>query len=248
MSSKIHRAVCRSPGRLWDLQSSKIGGTSFSKRDKNSSKPEFKQYKILILGDLGVGKTSLMLRYMCDEFSTERSVTVPEERMTKILNIEDTTIKLQLWDTVGQELFRSTSSSYHRNTNGVVFVFDLSNADTLKNLEKWNTDVDIYCPKEIEKVLVGAKSDLPRAVKQNAITEYSETMKIPYIETSSLNNANVSDVFLNLATRLKNNIYITPILAPVTTVSITKSEKKKIKMHFNLKWYSWHLNFCIIFL
>jgi len=198
---------------------------SISKRDGNSGKkPEFIQYKILVLGDLGVGKTSLMLRYMCDEFSTERSVTVPEERMTKILNIEDTTIKLQLWDTAGQELFRSTSSSYHRNTNGVVFVFDLSNAETLKNIERWNTDVDLYCPKELEKVLVGAKSDLPGAIKHDLITEFTDKLRIPFIETSALNNTNVSDVFLNLATRLKNNINITPILAPSS--GIAKPEKK----------------------
>ncbi|KAH3743943.1 Rab GTPase [Pelomyxa schiedti] len=158
--------------------------------------------KIVILGDGGVGKTSLTQRYVLNQFSEKYKATIGADFFSRDLDIGTTPLTLQIWDTAGQERFRSLGSAYYRGSECCVLVFALNILKSFENLETWYTEfVNISAqtnPTAFPFVLVGNKSDLAteRAVPQSTIDTWRRAKGgIPYFETSAKNADNVIKIF-----------------------------------------------------
>lgn len=125
-------------------------------------------FKLVIVGDSGVGKTNLLSKYATNSFQDNSKATIGVELSTKVVHIDGNIIQNQIWDTAGQERFRAIASIYYRNTVGAIIVFDLTRAKTFENLQNWLKEVRQHADPSICVTLIGNKSDLTgsREVKQ----------------------------------------------------------------------------------
>ena len=157
-------------------------------------------FKILLIGDSGVGKTNILLRYVKNEFKEELKSTVGAEFSTKLIALPSNTVKIQIWDTAGQERFRSITSTYYKGAKGALVVFDLTKESSLNNTAKWLTDFKAKSDENSMCILVGNKSDLneERVVTKETAQKKAEELGLPYFETSAKNGEFVEDAFLAL--------------------------------------------------
>ncbi|GMM27691.1 Rab family GTPase [Martiniozyma asiatica (nom. inval.)] len=160
------------------------------------------KFKLVFLGDQGVGKTSLLTRFMYDTFDTQYAATVGIDFLSKTMYINDTTIRLQLWDTAGQERFRSLIPSYIRDSHVAVIVYDVSNRKSFEDVEKWLNYVKSERGSDVIIVLVGNKNDLDdeRKVTTDDAEKLSEKLGCSlFMETSSKNGYGVKPLFKKIA-------------------------------------------------
>lgn len=176
---------------------------------EDSSRNGFKYlFKILAIGDVGVGKTSLIRRFTKGYFAENITSTVGVDLDSKIVNIHGDRVKLQCWDTAGQEKYRSITQSYYRNADAVIMVFDLTNQGSFASIPKWLMDVQRYTNKNAVKVLVGNKTDLKgakRMVNSRSAANLAEFEDLLYIETSAKWDDNIETLFTELAEQLREN-------------------------------------------
>jgi Ras-related protein Rab-1A len=125
-------------------------------------------------------------------------------------------IKLQIWDTAGQERFRTITSSYYRGAQGIILVFDCTDMESFNNVKQWLGEIDRYACENVNKLLVGNKTDLTdqRVVETSVAKEFAESMDIPYIETSAKNAFNVEEAFMMMARAIKNRLSQSQPAAP----------------------------------
>lgn len=167
--------------------------------------------KILLVGDSKVGKSSLVARYTENSFNETGSATIGIDFKIKNIDYEGKIVKLHIWDTAGQEKFKSIVTAYYRGAHGAIVMFDLTDRETFLNVKKWIQDVDRYGPSNLHKILVGSKADLERDRKvtekdiNDCLAEYKE---LEYIETSAKTDTNIGNVFLNLVKNTKNKTEI----------------------------------------
>eukprot|EP01120_Amphizonella_sp_Union-15-10_P005984 TRINITY_DN1850_c0_g2_i1.p1 TRINITY_DN1850_c0_g2~~TRINITY_DN1850_c0_g2_i1.p1 ORF type:complete len:188 (+),score=41.44 TRINITY_DN1850_c0_g2_i1:38-601(+) len=169
------------------------------KTDPGSPTEYDKLLKVLIIGDSSVGKSSLLVQYTEGNFTDTFISTIGVDFKIQTLNMNGQRVRLQIWDTAGQEKFRTITSSYYRGTHGVIVVFDLSNQETFDHVQNWMAEIDKSCGTKVKKLLVGNKSDLEKTVSEEQIKELIENENIPYIETSAKNCSNVKEAFKKLA-------------------------------------------------
>ena len=150
--------------------------------------------KILILGDSGVGKTSILIKYINNKFDESHIATIGVDYMDKTIKYKNINIKLQIWDTSGQEKFRSIARNFYRNSDAIFIVFDLNNKDTYDSIKQWINDVEEYCP-NIKKILLGNKSDLEKNVSEEIIKNFAKENNLQYFETSAKNGTNIKEAF-----------------------------------------------------
>ena len=150
--------------------------------------------KILILGDSGVGKTSILIKYINNKFDESHIATIGVDYMDKTIKYKNINVKLQIWDTSGQEKFRSIARNFYRNSDAIFLVFDLNNKDTYDNIKKWINDVEEHCP-NIKKILLGNKSDLEKNVSEEIIKNFAKENNLQYFETSAKNGTNIKEAF-----------------------------------------------------
>ena len=157
-------------------------------------------FKILLIGDSGVGKTNILLRYVKNEFKEDLKSTVGAEFSTKLITLPSNTVKIQIWDTAGQERFRSITSTYYKGAKGALVVFDLTKESSLNNTVKWLTDFKAKSDENSMCILVGNKSDLTeeRVVTKETAQKKAEELGLPYFETSAKNGEFVEDAFVAL--------------------------------------------------
>ena len=162
--------------------------------------------KILTLGDSSVGKTCIMLRYAEDDFPKSTMPTIGIEYKTKVIQINNQSIKLQIWDTAGQERYhRILASTFYRRANGILLVYDLTERASFNNVENWMKQIRQKADPGIEIVLVGNKLDL---VKDQDFTEGKElaaSFGIPFYVVSAKTGANISEVFRTLTDIIISN-------------------------------------------
>jgi len=156
-------------------------------------------YKFITIGDAGVGKTALVLRYTTDSYC-HTDMTIGVDFATK--KVPDG--KIQIWDTAGQESFRSISRSYYHGANAALIVFDLNNKQSFQNIKQWYEDFRLTNNNAI-CVLVGAKCDKTknRNVNQQEIMDICDTLKLKYFQTSASQGINVYEPFSYLIDELK---------------------------------------------
>ncbi|XP_039748264.1 ras-related protein Rab-31 [Pararge aegeria] len=160
--------------------------------------------KIVVLGSQGVGKTSLVVRYIGKMFSKHISPTIGASFFTCNINLEDARIKLQVWDTAGQERFRSMAPMYYRNANAALLVYDITSAGSFAAIKGWVKELQSNVPEPMVLSLVGNKCDLEesRAVAQSEAAQFAASIGAAYCETSALHDQGIDQVFLNTATEL----------------------------------------------
>ena len=165
-------------------------------------------FKILLIGNSNVGKSSLFLRFV-DEIWKENFVpTIGVDFKIKSIKIDNKTIKLQIWDTAGQERFRSVLSSYFKGANGILLLYDITNVNSFKSLSNWLIEIEKNSSKNVKKILIGNKCDLNdlRKIPINKGKEFADTYKMKFIETSAKNNVNINECFYILGKELINNL------------------------------------------
>jgi Ras-related protein Rab-11A len=154
-------------------------------------------FKVVLIGDSGVGKSNLLSRFTRNEFCLESKSTIGVEFATRTLQVEGRVIKAQIWDTAGQERYRAITSAYYRGALGAVLVYDVSKPSTFDNIARWLKELRDHADPNIRIMLIGNKTDLKhlRAVATEDAQGYAEKEKLSYIETSALDATNVEAAF-----------------------------------------------------
>lgn len=185
-------------------------------------------FKILLVGDSGVGKSSILLRYTDDEYKPEYISTIGVDFKIRSLSYGDKTIKLQLWDTAGQERFQMITSSYYRGAHGIIIVYDITCKESFKNIKNWLHQINQYANEKVLKIIVGNKSDLQdkRVVEKKEVEEFCKENNIYHIETSAKNSNNIKDIFLYLCEKLRKKT-IEPNNNNIKILSGSKVNKEK---------------------
>ncbi|NXD71576.1 RAB17 protein, partial [Eolophus roseicapillus] len=161
-------------------------------------------YKVVLLGSTSVGKSSLAYRYVKNDFK-ESLPTVGCSFFTQTLNMEVATVKLEIWDTAGQEKYHSVCHLYYRGAHAALLVYDIANKETLNKAKLWMRDLEKeFLPNEIVIALVGNKVDLAaeREVATEEGEEFARTRGLLFMETSAKSNHQVNDIFLAIAREL----------------------------------------------
>ncbi|EDO15333.1 hypothetical protein Kpol_1011p3 [Vanderwaltozyma polyspora DSM 70294] len=163
--------------------------------------------KILLIGDSGVGKSCLLVRFVDDKFNPSFITTIGIDFKIKTVEINGKKIKLQLWDTAGQERFRTITTAYYRGAMGIILVYDVTDEKTFANIRQWFKTVTEHANDEAQLLLVGNKSDMDtRAVTYEQGEELSKELGIPFIESSAKNDENVNEIFSTLAKLIQEKI------------------------------------------
>jgi Ras-related protein Rab-1A len=171
--------------------------------------------KVLVIGDSGCGKSALIIRYCDNEFSESYFNTIGVDFKMKTKEINNIKIKINIWDTAGQEKFRSLVSSYYRNADIVILTFDLTNIQSFRNIEYWYNEIDFVNQHNKFIYLVGTKCDNINniVVDKDEIDAFSKKYDIKYYDTSAKKNINISDLFDNVFEEIYN-IYISKLNKP----------------------------------
>jgi len=167
--------------------------------NESSASSQIENYKIVIIGDQHVGKTSILSRYKYEVIETAYAPTVGIDFLTKNVFLEDKTVKLIMWDTAGQERFKSLIPSYLKNANCIILTYDISNKSSFVSLNKWLMDAKEYVNEKTLFVICGNKLDLKRAVTKKEVEDFSNEKNIPlFIEVSALTGEGINDLFNNI--------------------------------------------------
>ena len=152
--------------------------------------------KLLILGDSSVGKTCILLKYVDNKFEESNIATVGVDYMDKMIEYKNFNIKLQIWDTSGEEKYRSITKNFYRNADGLFVVFDLTRKVTYERIKDWINEAEEY-NKGIKKILIGNKLDLEnkREVKKDSAENFAKKNNLKYIETSAKDGTNIKESF-----------------------------------------------------
>ena len=159
-------------------------------------------FKIIIIGDPGVGKSCLTARAVNDKFESEYSPTIGFEFLTYSVKIKDKIIKLQIWDTCGQEMYRSLITNFYRNTSLAMMVYSIDSRESFEHINIWLKEIKIHSHPDVIIILIGNKSDLEeeRKVTYEEAKKFKEENKLLYFEeTSAKNGINSKEIFYESA-------------------------------------------------
>nr|AGC10822.1 Rab-1 [Eriocheir sinensis] len=165
-------------------------------------------FKLLLIGDSGVGKSCLLLRFADDTYTESYISTIGVDFKIRTIELDGKTIKLQIWDTAGQERFRTITSSYYRGAHGIIVVYDTTDQESFNNVKQWLQEIDRYACENVNKLLVGNQCDLThkKVVDYQTAKEYADSLGIPFLETSAKNATNVEQAFMTMAAEIKNRM------------------------------------------
>ena len=162
--------------------------------------------KLLIIGDSAVGKTSMLLKYTDNFFPESHLATIGVEFKTKDIQYNGYNINLQVWDTAGQERFKSITKSFFRNANGIIFVYDITQKNSFKNVKDWIKDSEAN-DTGFKRILVGNKIDLQnkRQVQLNEVKDWADKKNLEVIEASAKTGANIDKAVMKLIELILQN-------------------------------------------
>ena len=180
-------------------------------------------YKVLLLGDSTVGKTCFLLRYCDKTFQDAHLSTIGLDYRLKSMTLKNKkNIKLQIWDTAGQDRFRAITKNYYKGANGIILIYDVTNLQTFENVKNWITQIREEANKNVVIFLAGNKADLPeesRAVQKEDGQKMAEEYNIPFQETSAKEGINVNETFQELVEKI-DEVF--------SKLEIPKAEQKNI--------------------
>ncbi|KAJ1666754.1 ras GTPase [Coemansia sp. RSA 1646] len=165
-------------------------------------------FKLLLIGDSGVGKSCLLLRFADDTYTESYISTIGVDFKIRTIELDGKTVKLQIWDTAGQERFRTITSSYYRGAHGIIVVYDVTDSETFSNVKQWLQEIDRYASEGVNKLLVGNKSDLEdkRKVDVTEAKDFADSLNISFLETSAKDSTNVEKAFMTMAGQIKERM------------------------------------------
>ncbi|XP_036007000.1 ras-related protein Rab-15-like isoform X3 [Fundulus heteroclitus] len=155
-------------------------------------------FRLLLLGDSGVGKTCMLRRFAEGEFDPSHISTIGVDFKMKTVQIDGLRVRVQIWDTAGQERYQTITKQYYRRAQGIVFVYDITDLPSFKHIAKWAGDVDEFAPEDVQTILVGNKADeeLRRQVTTDQGKKLAETYGMEFFEASASTSTNISEVLL----------------------------------------------------
>jgi len=158
-------------------------------------------FKYIIVGDTAVGKSCLLLQFTDKRFQPVHDLTIGVEFGSRTVNIDGSQVKLQIWDTAGQEKFRSITRSYYRGTTGALLVYDITRRETFEHLTEWLEDCRKYSNPNMVIMLIGNKCDLEekRAVPREEGEKFAKQHGLFFLETSAKTDQNVDEAFVATA-------------------------------------------------
>ncbi|GAB4846804.1 Ras- protein RABA2a [Ancistrocladus abbreviatus] len=170
-------------------------------------------FKVVLIGDSGVGKSNLLSRFTRNEFCLESKSTIGVEFATRTLQVEGRTIKAQIWDTAGQERYRAITSAYYRGALGAVLVYDVTKPTTFNNVSRWLKELRDHADANIVIMLIGNKTDLKhlRTVAMEDAQSFAEQEGLSFIETSALEATNVERAFQTILSEIYRIISKKPL-------------------------------------
>ena len=177
------------------------------------------QYKILILGDATVGKTSLLIRYIDNTFDPDSLSTLGIDVRYKFVSMNNKKIRMDIWDTAGQDRFKNIAKNYFRGAHAVIFVFDVNKKKTTENLKFWMDNANENASEETVKILVGNKIDIEgaREVDLEYMKALGEKYKLKVFETSAKTGSGVPEIFTYLVENLLKNPEIGAVIPDAET-------------------------------
>eukprot|EP01099_Mayorella_cantabrigiensis_P000622 TRINITY_DN1270_c0_g1_i1.p1 TRINITY_DN1270_c0_g1~~TRINITY_DN1270_c0_g1_i1.p1 ORF type:complete len:202 (-),score=45.93 TRINITY_DN1270_c0_g1_i1:616-1221(-) len=173
-------------------------------------------FKVVLLGEGCVGKSSLVLRYIHGTFNTDHVVTVQASFLTKKINIDNKRVILNVWDTAGQERFHALGPIYYREANGALLVYDITDGDSFTKVKNWVKELRMMLGQDVVISIVGNKCDLERqrVVKEEEAKSYAQSVGASHYQTSAKLNKGVDELFLDLSKRM------------LTTFGTTRAQKQ----------------------
>jgi Ras-related protein Rab-1A len=185
-------------------------------------------FKVLMIGDSGVGKSCILLRFTEDTFSEHFISTIGVDFKIRTIEQDGKYIKLQIWDTAGQERFRTITSSYYRGAHGIMVVYDVTDTESFQNVQQWLKEIDRYGSPTATKLLIGNKTDQEhkRAISTQSGREFAESLGIDFIETSAKNTDNIDQAFYKLSSSIKSRMKVIPTANSATTSIKSKKINK----------------------
>ncbi|XP_036429221.1 ras-related protein Rab-26 [Colossoma macropomum] len=163
-------------------------------------------FKVMLVGDSGVGKTCLLVRFKDGAFLAGSFIsTVGIDFRNKVLNIDGVKVKLQIWDTAGQERFRSVTHAYYRDADALLLLYDVTNKTSFHNIQAWLTEIHDFAQENVVLMLLGNKADSTheRVVKREEGEKLAKEFGVPFMETSAKSGLNVELAFTAAAKELK---------------------------------------------
>lgn len=163
--------------------------------------------KILLIGDSGVGKSCLLVRFVDDKFNPSFITTIGIDFKIKTIDSNGKKIKLQLWDTAGQERFRTITTAYYRGAMGIILVYDVTDESTFDHIKTWYKTVNEHANGEAQLLLVGNKSDMEtRVVTYEQGEALANELGIPFVESSAKDDKNVNEIFFTLTKLIQEKL------------------------------------------
>ena len=199
-----------------------------SKKELEGDKVDY-NFRILIIGNTSVGKTSVLIRYADDYFSQIHLATIGIDKKSKILDINNKKIKLTIMDTAGQEKLNSLTTSLYKNADGVFLIYAIDDKASFESITKWYKDIKDFAHQHVEVVLLGNKCDLStREVTEEEGKELAKNNNLPFFETSAKDTTNINEAFNCIVTNLlKNKSNSTVNEGEKKTFFIAEVKKKK---------------------
>ena len=192
-------------------------------------------FKLVLIGDSGVGKTNILSRYINNEFSLATQSTVGVEFGSKIIKKNDKSIKLQIWDTAGQERYKSITNAYYKGSKGALVVYDISRKVTFEDVDKWIGELKTNGSEDVLIMLIGNKSDLEdkREVQAEEVAKKAEQYGIAFCETSALEGKNIEHAFDSLINEITKKVEKEKTneiknIEESKTITLNTTEEKKI--------------------
>jgi len=163
------------------------------------------EFKVLAIGDCGVGKTSLLIRFAKGVFP---DLIEAHDVLTKTTTVDNTKLSLKIWDTAGQERFNTITSTFYRGAHIILIAFDLTNQQSFDNLQQWILEVDRYANETSARIIVGTKSDLnsERIISKDAVNQFCSNKGLQYVETSAKTGDLVEEAFTNVCREFLDQI------------------------------------------
>ena len=159
------------------------------------------EFNIIVVGESGVGKSQIISRIWGDEFNPNSRATIGIDFKMINIHVKNKNIKFKVWDTAGQERYKSLASSFFRNVQGIILVYDVSNKESFEDLKIWLDSIKSNLgssENNVKKIIIGNKIDLDREVTKDEAETFCKQLKIEYFETSAKENVNVKEAFLKL--------------------------------------------------
>jgi Ras-related protein Rab-6A len=190
-----------------------------------------KKFKIVFLGDQGVGKTSIIKRFIFDNFDENNSATIGVDLISKNITVDGKTVRLNLWDTAGQERFRCLIPGYIRDSNVAIAVYDTTRKETFNNLQSWISDVKSQREDDVVIAIAGCKIDLvdKREVTTEEAKKFADEHKALFTEVSAKTGNNIPQMFQQVVNQLLGGLGNTQIQVPST------NEERNPRIHIDTK-------------